>query len=107
MNSPIIPAITACFEKAVSVALDVNNSATRKEQFVSTLRSVFRQELTTLRNALMAEETSRKVAVAELRSTLLEAIDDAHAASYNRADGETVAAAFWKTVGPWLERLEY
>ena len=106
MNSPLIPAMTACFEKAVSVAMDVHGSVTQKEQFVPTLRAVFRQELTALRNAIIAEERSRKVAVAELRKTVDESIDEYQTNVDLNGDPSAAKDEFLFAVGQWMDRLE-
>lgn len=105
MDSPIIPTIDAAMLKAIEVAEQIWGDDEFKREFAKTVRDVFRQEITTLKSALQAEHTSRRIAVEETSNAIRMALDDLLG-----NDGEDFAAqvprkAFWKIVGPWFERI--
>jgi len=106
MNSSIIPALTAAFEKAVSVARDLHEEAGFRGQVIGTLRGVFQQEIAALKNALVAEDKSRTIAVRELRFTITDALSEYWHNNDQATIKECLDAEFWNQVGPWLDRAE-
>lgn len=105
MNSPIIPCINDAFEKAISVAVEMHEAQEKAEGFIRTLRAVHRSELTALRHAIVAEEKSRKVAIEELRKTIVESLAEYQTAVDLNGDPESAKDEYLFAVGQWLDRI--
>ncbi len=106
MDSPILPTIDAALLKAISVAYDIHGDGPFNTNVRATVRAVFRQEITTLKAALLAEDKSRRIAIEELRHTVREALEEFELAKMAGDNYVENHAAFWNHVNPWLERVE-
>lgn len=106
MNSPVIPTVDAAMLKAISVATDIHTDMAPLSNAMDTVRDVFRQEITTLKAALLAEDKSRKVALGELRAAIADALVDYLEDVLKNKPFPECHAHFWTPVTPWLDRLE-